>query len=466
MPRPAGIPTSGTRRARYGRRVTGQLPLDDDPRPQRASRPGAHAPLAARMRPQVVADVVGQAEVLGQGTPLHTALEQGSLTTSLLLWGPPGTGKTSIANVVANALDAHRIDMSAVTAGVKDVRRVIEEGRSRLEIADRRTLLFLDEIHRFTKAQQDALLPGVEAGWVVLVGATTENPFFELNDALLSRCRLVRLEPLSDDDLHLLLDRALVADHGLAGEVELTDAARDHLVHLAAGDARMLLTTLEVAAAAHDGDAVLDVEEVAVAQRRFRYDKAGDQHYDVVSAFIKSMRGSDPDATLYWLFRMLEGGEDPRFIARRMVIFASEDVGLADRLALPTAVAAFEALDRVGLPEAEFALAHAALALATAPKSNSVTTAIGRAKDAVRRHGDAPVPPHLRDAHHSNAAAIGSGVDYQYPHDHPEGFTGQQHLPEGLRQLRLFEPGGRGHEAGLAARLHAWWPARYPAPPE
>jgi len=295
----------------------------------------------------------------------------------------------------------------------------------------------------------------------VLVGATTENPYFELNDALLSRCRLVRLELLADEDLHALLDRALSSDHGLRDTLELTDEARDHLVHLAAGDARMLLNTLEVAAAAHGGGGPMDVEEVDVAQRRFRYDKAGDQHYDIVSAFIKSMRGSDPDATLFWLFRMLEGGEDPRFIARRMVILASEDVGLADRLALPTAVAAFDALDKVGLPEAEFALAHAALALATAPKSNSVTTAIGRAKEAVRRHGDAPVPAHLRDAHYANAAEIGSGVGYEYPHDHPDGFTGQSHLPDDLRQLRLFEPGTHGHEAGLAARLHDWWPARY-----
>lgn len=441
--------------------MTGRLPLDDESDEAPRSPPtSGRAPLAARMRPATVDEIVGQRAVLGPGTPLRRSLEAGELPASLLLWGPPGTGKTTIAHVVAAAVDAHRIDMSAVTAGVKDVRRAIEEGRSRLEIADRRTLLFLDEIHRFTKAQQDALLPGVEAGWVTLVGATTENPFFELNDALLSRCRLVRLEPLGDDDLLALLDRAVVDPRGLGGAVDLTEEARRHLVHLAAGDARMMLTTLEVAAAAHDGDDAIDVDGVDVAQRRFRYDKAGDQHYDVVSAFIKSMRGSDPDAALFWLFRMLEGGEDPRFIARRMVILASEDVGLADRLALPTAVAAFDALDKVGLPEAEFALAHAALALATAPKSNSVTTAIGRAKEAVRRHGDAPVPAHLRDAHHKAAARIGSGVGYEYPHDHPDGFTGQRHLPDGLTHLRLYEPVEHGHEAGVAERLRIWWDDR------
>lgn len=442
--------------------MSGQLPLDGEASTPTGAGPGApgvaaQGPLAARMRPRSPAELVGQADVLGPGTPLRRALDAGRLPTSLLLWGPPGTGKTSIAHVISSTVEAHRVDMSAVTAGVRDVRRVIDEGRSRLEIAERATLLFLDEIHRFTRAQQDALLPGVEAGWVTLVGATTENPFFELNDALLSRCRLVRLEPLADDDLRALLDRALVDDRGLGGRVELTEEAAAHLVHLAAGDARMLLTTLEVAAAAHAGDAPIDVEGVDVAQRRFRYDKAGDQHYDVVSAFIKSMRGGDPDATLFWLFRMLEGGEDPRFVARRMVILASEDIGLADRLALPTAVAAFDALDRVGLPEAEYALAHAALALATAPKSNSVTTAIGRAKQAVRRHGDAPVPAHLRDAHHRAARRIGSGVGYRYPHDHPDGFTGQRHLPDELTDLRLYEPVRRGHETGVAERLDAWW---------
>ena len=436
----------------------------------RSRVPLSRQPLAARMRPRTIEEYVGQPEALGPGSPLRRALEAGRLPTSLLLWGPPGTGKTSLAHVVSQAVDAVRVEMSAVTAGVKDVRRVVDAGERRLELSGRRTLLFLDEIHRFTKAQQDALLPGVEAGWVVLVGATTENPFFELNAPLLSRCRLVRLEPLTDDDLRTVLDRALTDERGYGGRLAVTDEARDHLLHLADGDARALLTTLEVAAEAvldeqgsDDTLVVLDVDAVDVAQKRHRYDKGGDQHYDQVSAFIKSLRGSDPDAALYWLFRMLAGGEDPRFLARRMVILASEDVGLADRLALPTAVAAFEALDRVGLPEAEFALAHAALTLATAPKSNTVTTAIASAKRAVADHGDLPVPAHLRDGHYKGARRIGHGVGYDYPHDAAQGHVEQQYLPDGMRGVRLYEPGPHGHEAGIAQRLAAWWPDRYPS---
>jgi len=474
----------------------------------RSRVPLSRQPLAARMRPRTIEEYVGQPEALGPGSPLRRALEAGRLPTSLLLWGPPGTGKTSLAHVVSQAVDAVRVEMSAVTAGVKDVRRVVDAGERRLELSGRRTLLFLDEIHRFTKAQQDALLPGVEAGWVVLVGATTENPFFELNAPLLSRCRLVRLEPLTDDDLRTVLDRTLADERGYGGRLAVTDEAREHLLHLADGDARALLTTLEVAAeavldlwaadpadapaadadtdpnadpdaapgadtdpgAAPDEDThahapvVLDVEQVDVAQKRHRYDKGGDQHYDQVSAFIKSLRGSDPDAALYWLFRMLAGGEDPRFLARRMVILASEDIGLADRLALPTAIAAFEALDRVGLPEAEFALAHVAIALATAPKSNSVTTAIASAKRAVADRGDLPVPAHLRDGHYKGARKIGHGVGYEYPHDAAQGHVEQQYLPDGMRDVRLYEPGPHGHEAGIAQRLAAWWPDRYPQP--
>ncbi|HSK21872.1 MAG TPA: replication-associated recombination protein A [Egicoccus sp.] len=431
------------------------------------SRPGAMPagmPLAARMRPRDLDEYVGQLDALGKGKPLRAMLDQGELH-SLILWGPPGVGKTSLATVIAAHVDASWTELSAVTAGVKDVRRIIDEGRSRLELRGRRTVLFVDEIHRFNKSQQDALLPGVEAGWVTLIGATTENPFFELNPPLLSRCQLVRLGSLTDDDLRTLIDRAVAdPDRGFGRRITLTAEAVDHLVHVGDGDARAALTSLEIAAAAagvtragaEGPSADLDLDAVADAMQRFRYDKASDQHYDIVSAFIKSMRGSDPDAAVYWLLRMLEGGEDPRFVARRMVIFASEDVGLADRQALPLAVAAFDALDKVGLPEARFALTHAAIALAVAPKSNSVTRAIGAGLEAVRKHGNASVPPHLRDAHYKGAQALGHGAGYDYPHDHPSGFASdQRYLPDELDGARLYEPSRHGHEAAVAERVAA-----------
>jgi putative ATPase len=428
-------------------------------------RPGRAVPLAARLRPRDLSEYVGQLDALGEGKPLRAMLDRGDLR-SLILWGPPGVGKTSLATVIAAHVDAAFLELSAVTAGVKDVRRIIEEGRSRLELRDRRTVLFVDEIHRFNKGQQDALLPGVEAGWVTLIGATTENPFFELNAPLLSRCQLVRLSSLTEGDLHGLLERACTdPERGFGGRVTLTPDARDHLVHLADGDARAVLTGLEVAAAAAGVDAGLgpaagdatvsiDLDDVADAVRRFRYDKAADGHYDQVSAFIKSLRGSDPDAAAYWMVRMLEAGEDPRFLARRMVIFASEDVGLADRQALPLAVAAFDALDKVGLPEARYALVHAAIALAVAPKSNAVTRAIGAALEAVHRHGNTDVPPHLRDGHYRGARSLGHGVDYDYPHDHPSGFApAQTYLPSPLVGSVLYEPSRHGHEAAVADRL-------------
>jgi putative ATPase len=428
----------------------------------RPRTPGAGVPLAARMRPRDLSEYVGQLDALGPGKPLRAMLDRGDLR-SLVLWGPPGVGKTSLATVIASHVDAAFLELSAVTAGVKDVRRIIEEGRSRLELRDRRTVLFVDEIHRFNKGQQDALLPGVEAGWVTLIGATTENPFFELNAPLLSRCQLVRLVALTDEDLRGLLRRAIADDdRGYGGRIHLDADAEDHLVHVADGDARAALTALEVAAAAagvspaHPGgpEATVGIDDVADAMQRFRYDKAADGHYDQVSAFIKSLRGSDPDAAAYWLLRMLEAGEDPRFLARRMVIFASEDVGLADRQALPTAVAAFDALDKVGLPEARFALVHAAIALAVAPKSNSVTRAIGAALEAVRRHGNTDVPPHLRDAHYRGARTLGHGAGYDYPHDHPSGFApAQTYLPAELVGSVLYEPTRHGHEAAVADRL-------------
>ena len=435
----------------------------------------AGMPLAARLRPRDLSEFVGQPQAVGEGQPLRRMLDRGALS-SLVLWGPPGVGKTSLARVIAGCVDATWIELSAVTAGVKDVRRALEEGRGRLEMRGRRTLLFIDEIHRFNKAQQDALLPGVEAGWVTLVGATTENPFFELNAPLLSRCQLVRLEPLEASEVRVLLQRAVGdPDRGLAGRVALTEEAFDHLAAVAEGDARAALSALEVAASAAgvhgpvgtlfdaegDVDATpvsLDVEAVAGALRRFRYDRASDAHYDQVSAFIKSMRGSDPDAAVYWLTRMLAAGEDPRFLARRMVILASEDVGLADRSALPLAVAAFEALDRVGLPEARYALTHAAVALAVAPKSNRITTAMAAADALIAESGDLPVPIHLRDTHHRSMRRwlTERGPDgraprtYQYPHDDPSGVAGgQPHLPEGLEDRVLYDPSGHGHEASL-----------------
>jgi putative ATPase len=448
----------------------GEVARPDDGRASDASMRDAAAPgrvpagmpLAARMRPRDLDEYVGQLDALGPGKPLRALLDQGELR-SLILWGPPGVGKTSLAAVIAAHVEAAWQELSAVTAGVKDVRRIIEEGRSRLELRERRTVLFIDEIHRFNKGQQDALLPGVESGWVTLIGATTENPFFELNAPLLSRCQLVRLETLQPEDVRALLERAcLDPTRGFGGRVTLEEEAVQHLIDVGDGDARASLTALEVAAAAagvltpgvDGGTAHLGVADVAQAMRRFRYDKTADGHYDQVSAFIKSLRGSDPDAAVYWLLRMLESGEDPRFLARRMVIFASEDVGLADRQALPLALAAFDALDKVGLPEARFALTHAAIGLAVAPKSNSVTRAIGAGLDAVRRHGNLDVPPHLRDAHYRGARDLGHGVGYDYPHDHPSGFAPQQrYLPDELAGTVLYEPSRHGHEAPVADRV-------------
>ncbi len=428
-------------------------------------------PLAARMRPRNLDEFVGQSDIVGASTTLRRMLDQGELR-SLVLWGPPGVGKTSLAHVIAAHVDALFTELSAVTAGVKDVRRVIDEGRGRLELRSRRTVLFIDEIHRFNKSQQDALLPGVEAGWVTLIGATTENPYFELNAPLLSRCQLLRLAPLDDDDVRGLLHAACAdADRGYGGRVSLTSDAIDHLVHVADGDGRAALSALEVAATAAGVGAVaepadpsvlqdlpglveLGEDDVAEAMHRFRYDKADDGHYDQVSAFIKSMRGSDPDAAVYWLLRMIESGEDPRFLARRMVIFASEDVGLADRQALTLAVAAFDALDRVGLPEARYALVHAAIALSTAPKSNSVARALATGLELVARAGNADVPAHLRDAHYRGARQLGHGKGYQYPHDHPDGFVpDQQHLPDELANRTIYDPTRHGHEAPVADRL-------------
>lgn len=399
----------------------------------------SRSPLASRLRPRTIDEVVGQGHLVGPGRPLRTLVEADRLT-SALLWGPPGTGKTTLALAVAGTTARAFEQLSAVTAGVKDVRETIERARQRLGERGQGTILFLDEIHRFSKAQQDALLPAVEDGTLTLIGATTENPHFEVNPPLRSRSTLFRLEPLDDAAIAELVRRGLMLEGCTAD-----DAAIELLVERSGGDGRQVLTSLEVACALADGDHVeLDQVEAALGTTALRYGR--DDHYDVISAFIKSMRGSDPDAAIHWLARMLEAGEDARFIARRLVIFASEDVGLADRSALPVAVGAAHAVEHVGLPEAQLNLAHATIHLATAPKSNRAALAIWNARSEVRDGAIGEVPAHLRDGHYQGAAALGHGVGYEYPHDHEGAWVEQQYLPDRLVGKRWYEPSGRGDE--------------------
>ncbi len=406
------------------------------------------APLAARLRPRTIDDVVGQDHLVGSGRPLRRLVEQDRLT-SAIFWGPPGTGKTTLALAVAGTTARAFEQLSAVTAGVKDVREVIERARQRLGERGQGTILFLDEIHRFSKAQQDALLPAVEDGTLTLIGATTENPFFEVNPPLRSRSTLFRLEPLDHGAIRQLVGRGLEAE----GMRAASDAV-DLLVDRSGGDGRQVLTALEVACAlAHPGEVSLQHVESALGTSALRYGR--DDHYDVVSAFIKSMRGSDPQAAVYWLARMLEAGEDARFIVRRMVIFASEDVGLADPQSLMIAVAAAHALEHVGLPEAQLNLSQAAIHLATAPKSNRAALAIWDARSAVRDGAIGEVPAHLRDAHYQGAAAIGHGTGYEYPHDHPDGWVDQQYLPDQLVEQRWYRPSEQGFEQEINARMRA-----------
>jgi len=413
------------------------------------------APLAVRMRPRTLDELVGQSQLRAPGAPLRRLIE-GDRSMSLLLWGPPGTGKTTIASILSRQTDRRFVEVSAVAAGVKEVRAAIDAARRELVRGGPETVLFVDEVHRFTKAQQDALLPGVENRWVTLVAATTENPFFSVISPLLSRSLLLKLESLTDDDVRAVIDQALTDERGLGGRLTLAAEAADHLVRLAGGDARRSLTYLEAAAAAAEsqGSTTIDLAtaETAVDQAAVRYDRQGDQHYDVTSAFIKSVRGSDADAALHYLARMMEAGEDPRFIARRLVILASEDIGLADPTALPTAVAAAQAVQLIGMPEARLNLAQATIALAVAPKSNAVTMAIAAASADVRAGKIGPVPPHLRDAHYAGAGKLGHGKGYVYSHDAPFGIAEQQYAPDVVADARYYVPTALGAEAPVKER--------------
>ncbi len=420
---------------------------------------GRQSPLAARLRPRSLDDVVGQDHLLAPGAPLRTLIEADRLS-SVIFWGPPGTGKTTLSRLVADSTSKVFEQLSAVSASVKDVREVIAGAEARLGQHGQGTILFLDEVHRFNKAQQDALLPSVESGLLVLVGATTENPFFEVNPPLLSRSTLFRLEPLDSAAVTTLMRRGLDLEGATADEDALA-----HIADRAGGDGRQALTALEVAialAASGKGPAhvTLPIAEAAVDTKALRYGR--DAHYDVISAFIKSIRGSDPDAGLYWLARMLDAGEDARFIARRLVILASEDIGVADSQSLVVADAAARAVEFVGLPEAQLNLAHAVVHLATAPKSNSVTRALGAARRDAQQGGEDAVPVHLRDAHYRGAASLGHGEGYRYPHDDPRGWVDQQHRPATVAMHRYYEPSSHGDEAEIARRMTATTEPEHP----
>lgn len=442
----------------------GEAAFQVGPPPARSSSPGGvtetdpavGAPLAVRMRPQTIDELVGQDHLLAAGAPLRRLVEGGRMT-SVILWGPPGTGKTTIAQLVARASDRRFAALSALTAGVKEVRAVIDEARRVRRTGGTATVLFIDEVHRFSKTQQDSLLAAVEDGTVTLLAATTENPYFSVISPLLSRCVLLTLRPLTEDAVRGLIDRAITDPRGLAGALTLAGDAEDHLVRLAGGDVRKALTALEAAAAgaiARGGTEIdLATAEAAVDTAALRYDRDGDAHYDVVSAFIKSMRGSDVDAALHWLARMLVAGEDARFVARRMIIFASEDVGLADPSALLAANAAARAVEYVGLPEARINLAQAVIHLASAPKSNAVITAIDEAMADVRAGRVGPVPRHLRDAHYSGSRGLGHGAGYVYPHDDPRGVVPQRYVPDEVSDRQYYRPTGHGTERGLAERV-------------
>lgn len=412
-----------------------------------------YAPLAQRMRPRNLDEFVGQEHIVGQGKLLRRAIE-GDQLGSLILYGPPGTGKTTLAMVISKATTAGFVKLNAVTAGVKEIREIIEQARDNLKLYGKKTILFIDEIHRFNKSQQDALLPAVEEGTIILIGATTENPYFEVNSALLSRSRIFRLEPLTDEQVRKVVLMSLTDQERGLGiyKVELAEEALDHLVKTANGDARNALSALELAvmttAPNEKGfrQITLTVAEESIQKRVIQYDKKGDNHYDTISAFIKSMRGSDPDAALYWFARAIYAGEDPRFLIRRIIVHASEDVGMADPQAMLVAHAAANALEWLGMPEARIPMAQAIIYIATAPKSNSVYQAIGKAMEDVEKTRGQQVPPHLRDASYKGAKNMGHGVGYQYPHNFPGHYVEQQYLPDNLIGRVYYEPSDQGME--------------------
>jgi len=427
----------------------------------RRSQIQAKQPLAARMRPLTLDEFVGQAHIVGPGTLLRRAIE-GDRISSMILWGPPGSGKTTLAVIIAHHTHSHFESISAVMAGVKDIRRLVQGARDRLGMYSQRTIVLVDEIHRFNKAQQDALLPHVEDGTIILIGATTENPYFEVISALVSRLRIFQLKPLSDEQTAIILRRAISDSERGLGRIplDMDEDALAHLVRVAGGDARNALNALELAVITTPADKKgrvhvdLVVAQESIQRRALLYDKDGDAHYDTISAFIKSVRGGDPDAALYWLARMIYSGEDPRFVVRRMIILASEDIGLADPRALEIATAAAQALEWVGLPEAQYALAEAAIYLATAPKSNSCGAYFEALKD-VERKGIVEVPNHLKDGSR-DAEALGHGEGYQYPHAFPGHWVPQQYLPEGLRGKQWYHPGELGYEKAIKERLAKW----------
>lgn len=420
------------------------------------------SPLAARMRPRTLEEVVGQQHIIGRDKLLYRAIKADKLS-SIILYGPPGTGKTTLAKVIAGTTKAEFTQINATVAGKKDMEEVVATAKENLGMYNKKTILFIDEIHRFNKGQQDYLLPFVEDGTVILIGATTENPYFEVNGALLSRSVIFELKPLSAEDIKLLIDRAVNDEQRGMGsyKVKIDDEAKDFLADMADGDARHALTAIELGVLtterSEDGyiHITRDVAMECIQKKVARYDKDGDNHYDTISAFIKSMRGSDPDAAVYYLARMLEAGEDPKFIARRMMVCASEDVGNADPQALQMAVAASLSAERLGMPEARITLAHAATYIATAPKSNAVICAVDDAINEVHSSGNLPIPSHLQDAHYKSAVKLGHGIGYKYAHDYPDNYVEQQYLPYELNGKEFYSPSGNGYEKKIHEHMKA-----------